>query len=137
MRLLSNIVRSWKKSRRLRALQLKIASGRDDTLEDFLDLCVEDANVAGVMKNYNLSRDSLKELYRQLRAVGLGQWVKGHFVALSTLAYYEPLLYAVESRRRVKENPEKAADAWIDEVSTLLDYWEGKIPQGKLLDRLR
>jgi hypothetical protein len=92
MGLLSHIARSWKKSKRLRALQLKIAppgetvddlvtdflkgsDERDKAMEEFLDLCMADAAVASVMKEYNLSRDSLSDLYQYLAAAGLGQWV--------------------------------------------------------------
>jgi hypothetical protein len=71
------------------------------------------------------SRDDLKEIYKDLSANGLGQWIKGHQAALSTIAYYEPLIFYVESdRRRVP---------YLEKVDMLLAYWEGRIPQGGLL----
>ena len=112
---------SWKKSSRLQELQKIIAppnqsvnelasdllrsfeSGNNEkerALEDFLDLCEADAGVKKVMEIEHLSRSDLAELYHTLLKVGLGQWVKGHYAALSTLAYGEPLLYVVRARKQ-------------------------------------
>jgi hypothetical protein len=142
----ANVIRSWKKSSKLRRLQLTIAppgqtvdsmvagfmqslNGRPDpkaaALAEFLDLCEADPSVKSVMDLENLSRADLQDIYKVLRAVGLGQWVKGHFVALSTIAYPEPLLYFVRSRKR-NVDP-------LTIASNILGYWEKKIPQGGLL----
>ena len=121
MGFLSNAVRSWKKSSKLRELQSKIAppgqtmdgmvsgfmqslSGGGgpgaDALAEFLDLCEADEGIKAVMKSEGLKRADLEQIYASLRAVGLGQWVQGHYVALSTIAYPEPLLYLVRARKR-------------------------------------
>jgi len=142
----ANIVGSWKKSSKLRQLQLAIAppgqtidsvvagfmqslSERPDpkaaALAEFFNLCEADPGVKSVMDLENLKRADLQEIYAVLRALGLGQWVKGHFIALSTIAYPEPLLYFVWSRKRNVEA--------LTIASNILDYWENKIPQGGLL----
>ena len=142
----SNLIRSWKKSSKLRKLQVTIAppgqtvddvvagfmqslGDRADpkaaALAEFFDLCEADSGVKSVMELEGLTRSDLEQLYGSLRAVGLGQWVKGHYAALSTIAYPEPLLYLVRSRRR-------NADP-LTVASNLLDYWENKIAQGALL----
>lgn len=144
------LVQSWRKSRRLRELQLKISppgqtitglaeglkarieSGDDSknrALEQFLDLCEPDEGVSQVMERYNFARQNLKERYVAMRAGGLGRWVKGHFVALSTIAYVEPLLYLAEAERRGQSRNE----TYIQ----LLQYWEGRVPQGALLGSLK
>jgi hypothetical protein len=148
MGFVSSTIRSIKKSFRLRKLQrciapqgsssgsswgieafLKSAAERDRAVEEYLDLCVADGGVKAVMEIEGLSRADLKEMYQRLLAQGLGGWVKGHFMPLSTIAYPEPLLYLARSRR-AKITP--------DQVSfDLLQYWEGKIPQGSLLRQLR
>jgi ATP phosphoribosyltransferase regulatory subunit HisZ len=146
----SNLTRSWKKSSRLRELQLKIAppgrgikdmvsdlrrsldtgtNERERALEEFLDLCETDEGVKETMKIEDLSRTDLKQLYIQLSVNGLGQWVKGHYAALSTVAYAEPLQYAVRARKR---------GTGLQEIAfNLLEYWEDKIPQGGLLRRVQ
>lgn len=137
---------SYKKSKKLRKLQLKISPpeqtlyditsnfmaifkrGRDEkeeALEEFLDLCINDEGVAKVLCDYDMDRNDLKNIYIKLVANGFRQWIKGHYVALSTIAYYEPLLFFAEStRRRVP---------FIEIAGALFEYWEGRIRQGDLL----
>jgi len=70
----SNIAYTWKKSKKVRKLQLVIAplgtrdvvtdilggtGGRDAALKEYLDLCMADGGVAGVMRKYNLTREDL------------------------------------------------------------------------------
>jgi hypothetical protein len=145
----SSLAGSYKKSKRLFALQEEISppgrtiddlisdvrnqlssgtSRRDRALEEFLDLCEADEGITRVQNEYNLSREDLKKIYIRLNAAGLGQWIKGHYAALSTIAYFEPLLYVVESERR--------GTKWITIVENLLYYWDGNIPQGGLLQQL-
>lgn len=146
MGILSTFFRSWKKSSKLRALQLKIAppgqtvddvvaevihtlrdgnSEQEKSLEEFLDLCEEDDGILKVMQIESLSRSDLKELYLRLRRAGLGQCIKGHYAALSTIAYGEPLLFVVRAEK---------AGMNLREISTiLLRYWTNEIPQGRLL----
>jgi len=102
---------------------------RDEAIEEYLDLCINDEGVKKVMVKYDLSRDDLKKVYINLIKTGLGQRIKGHHAALSTIAYYEPLLFHVESERR--------DGSYLETVGALLSYWEGRIPQGGLLKALR
>jgi hypothetical protein len=146
----SSLSGSFKKSKNLRKLQMRISppnqtieditsnvmaslkSGRDDQKEavkEFLDLCINDEGVKKVMSEYSLSRGDLERIYINLNINGLGQWIKGHQAALSTIAYYEPLLFHVESERR--------GEPYMQIVSSLLAYWEGRIPQRGLLKALR
>ena len=146
----SNLAGSWKKSSRLQDLQKVIAppnqnlndlvsgikrslesgmSEKDRALEDFLDLCESDDGVKKVMAIEHLSRSDLKQLYIRLSAAGLGQWIKGHYAALSTIAYVEPLQYLVRA--------EKRGIGWQTIVFNLLEYWEGKIPSGGLLRQVQ
>jgi len=145
-----NLTRSLKKSRKLRKLQLEIAppqetkddmvndfwdsirsgdSRKNQALEQFLDLCESDDSVAMVMKKYNLDRDDLKGIYSELLAVGLGQWIKGHYVALSTIAYYEPLYYYIESKRK--------GSSIYEVANALIEYWTGSIRQAELYESVK
>lgn len=140
----TRIIRSWNKSSKLQKLEYKISpppkrdfsvdttrfsiSGREEqarAFEEFLDLCERDKNVSMVMMLEGLNRSDLKELYKLLMLNGLGQWVKGHQMALSTLAYPEPLRYTVRAQKQ---------DVNIREiVVNLMDYWDDKFPPGGLI----
>ncbi len=104
-------------------------SEKDRALEEFLDLCESDDGVKKVMEIEHLSRSDLKQLYIRLSAAGLGQWINGHYAALSTIAYVEPLRYLVRAQKR--------GVGWQEIVYNLLAYWEGKIPQGGLLRQVQ
>ena len=75
-------------------------SEQEKALEEFLDLCEEDDGIRKLMEIESLSRSDLKEIYHRLCRAGLGQWVKGHYAALSTIAYGEPLLFLVREKQR-------------------------------------
>ena len=146
MGLFSSLTGSLKKSKKLQKLQKQISppnqstedliselsevikhgtSREDQALEEYLNLCESDEGVAKVIGQYNLSRDDLKLIHTKLTTAGLGQYIKGHYAALSTIAYYEPLLYYVTSERR--------GESWLTIVGNLLDYWNGAIPQSGLI----
>jgi hypothetical protein len=105
----------------------KSMKAKEDALEEYWDLCEADENISSLMQKYNLSREGLKDAYLDLIDVGAGKWIKGHFVALSALAYSEPFCYLFESEQREKsnENFEKVA-------SDLIRYFREEIPQGEL-----
>ena len=130
----SSLKGSFNKSKRLNKLQMEIsgqssgADRKDQPLEEFLDLCESDEGVAKVMLQYNLNRNDLKDIYRRLVRSGLGQWIKGHYAALSTIAYFETLIYVVAS--------EKKGTKWEEIVGNILYYWQGKIPQGRLYKKI-
>ncbi len=146
MGLFSSLTGSLKKSKKLQKLQKQISppnqsaedliselsnlskhgtSREDQALEEYLDLCESDEGVAKVIGQYNLCRDDLKLIHTKLTTAGLGQYIKGHYAALSTIAYYEPLLYYVESERR--------GESWLTIVGNLLGYWNEAIPQSGLI----
>ena len=104
---------------------------RDAALKEYLDLCMADGAVARVMRKYNLTREDLMEFYERLSMVGLGQWINGHFVALSTLAYPEPLQYLAESRRRMQMLGTEDSSRWPTigaDLADLMAYWAGDSP---------
>lgn len=150
MRFLSKVTGSWNKSARLHRLAKAIAppnqrvsevvadlmcsmeqaetSEKRRALESFLDLCESDDGVRKVMESEHLSRLDLKGIAVYLLARGLGEWIKGHYVALSTIAYVEPLQYFVRAERR------GASPQHI--FLNLLEYWDGRIPAGELISRI-
>lgn len=134
MGIFSAFKNSWKKSGEITSLQKKISTLTFEPekekilMEQYLNICESDEGVADVMRKYNLTKDDLYQYYIQLSAAGLGEWVKGHYIPLATIAYFEPLLFMVEAQKR--------EISWLTIVGKLLDYWEGKYSNGKLLQLL-
>jgi len=84
MGFLSALIGSFKKSKNLKRLQVRISppdqniknitsnfmdslqsghNDRDEAIEEYLDLCINDEGVKKVMVKYDLSRDDLKKVY--------------------------------------------------------------------------
>lgn len=124
---------SWKKSGEIRSLQKKIASltfepEKEVLMQQYLNVCERDEGVSDVMCKYNLTRDDLYQFTIQLSGSGLGGWVKGHYMPLSTITYFEPLLFMVESKKRGID--------WGTIVGKILGYWDGDYAHGELLNVL-
>lgn len=129
MGILSAIVCSWRKSKEIQRLERVLGSriSFEDTIEDtlkqfeargqalgaFLDLCERDRNVNFVMRDYDATREDLKEIYSELISGGAGQWVKSHFVAASALAYAQSLAYCLQARANGTPAKEVVAYAMI------------------------
>jgi len=54
------------------------------------------------MKSLGVSREELREAYYDLLSAGAGQWVLGHWLAASSLAYPDTLRFVIESKRNNK-----------------------------------
>jgi hypothetical protein len=101
---------------------------KEEALEEYWDLCEADESIAGLMQLYDFSRKDLNDVYLKMIDVGIGQWVKGHFVALSALAYREPFHYLMESEERGRWDGEDFKKVAVD----ILHYFREEIPQGEL-----
>src|SRR5690348_9711528 len=150
MGFLSELTRTWTKALRLQKLQKAITSpnrnvletasdlscllGNDEpskkgrALEEYFDLCESDDGVKRVMAREDLSRFDLKGIVVRLLARGLGEWIQGHYIALSTIAYAEPLQYFIYAEKRGVGRQQISFD--------LLEYWEGRITARELLQQI-
>ena len=70
------------------------------------------------MDSYGATGETIKELYNKLIDAGAGQWIKGHFVALSALAYFEPLSFCLEALKN--RSPDFTEVAW-----NMLEFFKG------------
>ncbi len=91
---------------------------RNEALEKFFELCKSDEGVKQAMDSYGATGETTKELYNKLIDAGAGQWIKGHFVALSVLAYFEPLSFCLEALK--KGSPDFTGVAW-----NMLEFFRG------------
>lgn len=97
--------------------------------QEFFEFCLEDQGVDMVFDELGMTFDDMNHIMWTLRTNGLGRWVKGHYAALSTLAYYEPFTYAACHHKDNGHIPLNAAHQ-------ILLYWENRLPQGALLEEL-
>lgn len=75
------------------------SSDRSTDAEDALfDYCEQQPSIQAILKEFQVSRQDLQELYHQLIAVGAGQWTCEHWVAASALAFPESLRYAINRK---------------------------------------
>jgi hypothetical protein len=107
----------------------KDREARDEALETLLDLCESDPDVNLTMREYDATRDTLKEIYTEFIKSGSGQWVKGHFVAASALAYAPSLAYCLKARAKGAPTKEEVSYAMIRyfQVGSLPDFELGHI----------
>ena len=126
-------VRRWSKLRKLQRkiipLEETAPEEREQAFEEFLSLCECDEHVSLFMKEQHLTRDDLKRIYHTLKETPVGKWVDDHYAALSTIAYLESLSFFVVSEKSGKNLSEITAD--------LLEYWEGKVPRGSLMAKMK
>ena len=69
-----------------------------DALTALLEYCASQSAIKELMNEFQISRDDLRELYYDLLRAGAGQWVCGHYVAASALAYPEALRHILLSK---------------------------------------
>lgn len=107
-------------------------SKKDKALEQLYDLCQSDPPVLEVMKRYKVDRNVLSDIYHKLLASGAGQWVNGHYVAASALAYAFTLDYLLDKFTK--------KGITSDTAFRIIEYFEkgevghvdGKIPSASL-----
>lgn len=130
------IRRSWRKSLDLKRIsnvlggdipltvnELFEAANRKQLAEEQLyDLVEQDQYLRAIMTTHGATRDTLKTIYNILLKSGAGQWVRGHWVAASALAFgasLEFLLTATDSTEKVG-----GRDAWNAVAFELVEYFE-------------
>jgi len=102
---------------------------QNHALDRYLDFCVSDKQIRFVLEHSEANRADLERIYKNLIMNGAGQWVKGHYVAASSIAYAEPLTFILAA------NSIEASDEDISPfelTALLIDYWQGEIPAGGL-----
>lgn len=70
------------------------------------------------LKKYHIDNKRFKEIYRALLIAGAGQWVKGHYVAASSLVFGTTLEYILERLDKGKQKD------WQDIAYKLIEYFQ-------------
>lgn len=134
MGFINNIFSSLTKSHKLQQMQndlgnipipqdatslMSWSEKREKLLNQYIDFCLTDLGVLKIVKDFEITKKDLKEIYNKLLSSGAGQWVRGHYVALSTLAYMQPLEYFLKAKRMHKSD--------IEIMSNLIVYFEKRM----------
>jgi hypothetical protein len=105
------LINSSKKSSKLKSVSKKLSqpvdisdmdrllthySEKDKNIEKLIDIAESDEYVRVVMNDYGANRQTLKEIYGKLTLIGAGQYIKGHYVAASSLVYPLTLKFLLE-----------------------------------------
>jgi len=81
-----------------------LLSRDDDSMgkaeEQLFDLIESDQNLKNIMIKYKADRKTLKEIYNMMNAIGAGQWVNGHYVSVSSLAFGGTLDYLLRNKEK-------------------------------------
>jgi hypothetical protein len=109
---------------------MKALAGPTNTaLQEYYRFCLNDRDLRAILHGYKIDFPQFEELVSRLERGGLGQKIKGHYAALSSLTFGEPLIYVI-----VKS---KDGTSVIDLCGKLLDYWDDRLPAGYLLQELQ
>lgn len=99
---------------RLRGISRRLASGpdvitlddlvngdldqeRNSAEEELFSLIEADDSLRRIMRAHGACRETLRDAYHLLLGAGCGQWVKGHWLAASALAFSGTLDYVLTS----------------------------------------
>lgn len=130
MGLFSLIIQSYRKNMRVHKISRKIAFQKpirtvkdmmkDDSeiwREKLFDLVEQTEALRSVLEKYDGTREDLADIHRRLIVTGAGQYAKGHYVAVSALAFPLTLEYCF------KMQCESDTD-WREVSFTLIDYFQ-------------
>jgi len=96
-----------------------------------LDYCEHQPAIQVLLLEFKISRKDIHELYKFLIKAGAGQWVCGHWVAASALAYPDSLRYLLT--RRTKNRREDIQETAFN----LIMYFERGFALETLTDETR
>jgi len=98
---LGQISRQLAKPRKLETYEDIISDEGSGAVDALINYCEANSSLFEVMKSLGVSREELGEAYGDLLMAGAGQWVLGHWLAASSLAYPDTLRFVIESKRNV------------------------------------
>ena len=92
----------------------EVLSGRNqDAEEALLAYCEANEQIKEVMREFGAKRETLLALYKRLELAGAGQWVVGHYVPASAIAYPHTLRYLLRTPLETKDQLTRAAAAMV------------------------
>lgn len=76
----------------------RLISGHDHKLNDeLIEYCISQPEINSIMQDFNIDSKILEDMYIRLTTAGGAQWIVGHFIAASSLAYPHTLKYLLEN----------------------------------------
>lgn len=114
MNMFKNFIKSYKKSKRLQKVSIELSKPvdynnmfnlvnskaiKEKHLDEMVKICYSDELNKIVLIRYGVDNDILKSVYEKLILNGAGQFVKGHFVCVSSLVYPTTLMFIFQHYR--------------------------------------
>ena len=113
--------------------EILLGTSKDSALEELLGLILGDSALFGLLQKLGATREDLRELYWALLAAGAGQWVRGHWVAASTLCYGFTLEFVLTRCKDGKAAGHTPREIWQPAAFTLVEYFaKGRV--GRILE---
>ena len=72
---------------------------REDALEGFIDIALNDPNNKNTIKKYKINKKNLEAKFEMLVVNGAGVVVRNHFVAASALVYEQTLIFLYDKKQ--------------------------------------
>ena len=108
---------------------METASAQREAETELYALIESDPQLSAIMTRFRATRQTLEKTYRRLCSLGAAQWVRGHWVAASALAFGPTLAFVLSNAEQ------EGRDAWLDVAYRLVEYFEkGEV---ELSDSLR
>jgi hypothetical protein len=98
---------------------------KENWLELLLEYAESLAPIMAVLNEFSASRKDLEEMYWNLCTAGAGQWVRGHYVAASSICYPETLRYYLSHQGARKVGEDHHSDLEI--MYNIVEYFTGKV----------
>jgi hypothetical protein len=128
---LRQISRQLAKPRKYETYEDIISDEGSGAVDALINYCEANSNLFEVMKSLSISREELEEAYWDLIRAGAGQWVLGHWLAASSLAYPDTLRFVIESKRSVGKT-DKNTRIGIATFGHLYEHFEKGTPLPEL-----
>ena len=91
---------------------------------ELLDFVCEDPGTGEILAHYHTSREELEQHYQHLKALGLGIWLGGSYVAVASIAVKPVLFYLLNSVNASLPDGWTEQDRWIKIVADITDYFK-------------
>jgi hypothetical protein len=101
-------------------------SNQEKLITELIKLAKIDDNVAAVIEKMGATDRDLQDIYHMLQSNGAGQYASGHYVAASSLVYWQPLYFLLyhfdKGQFKIKDYDNRNSQLFI--ANRLIEYFQ-------------